>query len=71
MLMALRYAHTLVFACPDCRRDISVRRDHSNIEAFAALNFHMQCLTCQKIVNLPGYFAKTHSVIESNGIAGE
>jgi hypothetical protein len=67
MLMAVRYAHTLLFACPDSHRNISITSvsDRSNIEAVDALTFHVQCLSCQKSVDLPGYLAKTHSVKES------
>jgi hypothetical protein len=73
MLMAVRFAHTLLFACPDCQRDISVSRlsDYSNPEIVETLTFRLQCLSCQKIVDLSGYLAKTHSVKEWNGIARE
>lgn len=62
----MQYAHTLVFACPDCHREIAVTRfsHYRNLEDIEVLPFQFKCSFCRRTFDLPGYFAEEHSVKE-------
>ena len=73
MLMAVRYAHTLLFACPDCNNAVSVTRfsEYENLESVEQQGFHLTCVYCLTNFERPGYSAKTHSVQECKAIVAE
>lgn len=64
--METQYAHSLLFACPNCQFPIvigclSIRR---NLEGIDAENFAATCASCRRSYNLPGVTAKKHYVDE-------
>jgi hypothetical protein len=64
--MSASYAHTLIFSFPDCHRDITITKviDRADVEAVAEMRFQIQCWFCEKTRDVPGYFARSHSVKE-------
>jgi hypothetical protein len=64
--MLPHYAHTLTFACPDCQQDITITRvvEYASLEAVDEMRFQIQCWSCEKSRDVPGYFAQSHTVKE-------
>jgi len=71
--MAVRYAHTLLFVCPDCNRSVSVTRvnDDKNLQALEEYQFQLTCVTCQKDFERLGRSAAAHSVQKRKAAAAE
>ena len=65
--MLTQYAHTLLFACPDCNRAIavSVISDESSLEA-EVRPVRVDCESCNRSFDLPALLAKMHVVTEWN-----
>jgi hypothetical protein len=64
--MSVRYAHTLLFTCPDCSLPmaISLIRDEKTLEMVDGQTHHVECRYCKTASELPGVTAKTHWVNE-------
>lgn len=62
----MRYAHTLLFVCPDCNLPIAVSKisDAKNLEEIDSLEIHIKCAYCEGTSNLLAVTAKTHWVTE-------
>jgi len=62
----LRFAHMLLFACPDCRTPIvaGLLSGTGNLEDIDADYFLLQCGHCQESFHLPALSAKRHYVEE-------
>ena len=62
--MPTRFAHTLTFICPECKRDIAVTRatDSGDAKSISGQTFHVQCEMCGNSREVPGYLAKDYSV---------
>lgn len=62
----IRYAHTFLFACPNCNLPIATSRiaDQKNLEPLEGELFRMTCGYCAAVSNLHGVLAKTHFVTQ-------
>jgi primosomal protein N' len=63
-LMATRYAHTLLFECPECNLPIPVSRirGEKNLETIESESFQLKCHYCDASSTLPAAVAKAHWV---------
>jgi hypothetical protein len=61
----MRYAHTLLFVCPDCNLPIAVSRIsyHQNLEVESML-VRIRCDYCLNGFEVRAFTAKTHWVTE-------
>jgi transcription elongation factor Elf1 len=59
-----RYAHTLLFNCPDCDLPVSIAciSQNKNPEQVASQTFKLHCSYCGKRSVMPGLGAKMHWV---------
>jgi transcription elongation factor Elf1 len=59
-----RYAHTLLFNCPDCDLPVSIAciSQDKNLEQVASQTFRLHCSYCGKRSAMPGVAAKMHWV---------
>lgn len=62
--MAIHYARTLTFECPECHLPVLVTRtsEHGNMEDVAAWIFQVECESCRHVAEIPGLFASRHNV---------
>jgi len=62
----VRYAHTLLFACPNCNFPIATSRihDQKNLEPLEGEIFRVICGKCEEVSNIAGVLAKTHFVTQ-------
>jgi uncharacterized protein YlaI len=69
--LAMRYAHTLLFVCPDCNLPIAVSRiSHAkNCEGIDGLAMRVKCVYCEQSSDLLAVTAKTHWVTEWHDVA--
>jgi len=60
----MRFAHTLLFACPECNLPVSVSRisDKKNLEEVDALLIRTRCEYCEKPLETLAITAKEHWV---------
>jgi len=60
----MRFAHTLLFACPDCNLPVAVSRisDEKNLEEIDSQLVKLKCECCEKLVHVPAITAKEHWV---------
>jgi hypothetical protein len=63
---AARYAHTLLFVCPECNLPVSASRicNEKSLELIDAQCFHLQCAYCSAFSAVVGAKAKAHWVTE-------
>lgn len=61
-----RYVHTLRFTCPYCGTPVEATRisDEENREGIDAQPFPLDCDSCEKTFNAPGWRAESHTVSE-------
>ena len=59
-----RYAHILLFACPECYLPISVSRisDYGNLEKIDAQKLNIWCHYCHSSADVLAVLAKKHTV---------
>jgi hypothetical protein len=64
--MDVKYVHTLLFACPQCKLPVAVTRisEKRNLEAVATETVSMQCSFCAAVFETVGANAKIHFVDE-------
>jgi hypothetical protein len=62
----LRYAHILLFACPDCNLPVSISRvsNEKNLETVEAERLHIKCSYCERSSEVTAVTAKRHYVEE-------
>lgn len=60
----MRYAHTLLFICPDCNLPISVSRitHHKDLEHIESMLVRIKCDYCANAVEVRARTAKMHWV---------
>ena len=65
-LTEIRYAHTLLFMCPECNLPISISRvrPQKNLETTASESFRLRCDYCNKSSTVRALIAKAHWVTE-------
>jgi len=64
--MAIQYAHSLLFACPNCKSPIVIGSlsEQKNLENIDAVDFAATCAYCRHSFNIPAIHAKKHYVEE-------
>ena len=67
--MPALFAHTLTFGCPGCDQPVDVVQisREANPEGIDAQPIHLECHSCKKSYELPGWKARTHAVKEWHG----
>ena len=62
----VRYAHTFLFACPNCDFPVATSRidEQKNLEPLEVEIFRVACDHCDEVSNLTGVLAKTHFVTQ-------
>jgi aspartate carbamoyltransferase regulatory subunit len=66
MRMPVRYAHILVFTCPDCDLPIAISRvsKEKNLENINAEVLRLKCSYCEKASSVRAVYAKRRYVDE-------
>jgi hypothetical protein len=61
-----RYAHTLLFVCPECNLPVSISRicNEKSLEMIDAQSFHLECAYCSAFSAVVGATNKLHWVTE-------
>jgi uncharacterized protein YlaI len=64
--MATRFAHTLLFICPDCHLPISISRisNEKSLESVDAEVLKVKCSYCDQTTVMSSVVAKKHYVEE-------
>jgi hypothetical protein len=62
--MATKYAHVLLFVCPECNLPVAISRvsAEKNLEGIDAERLHVTCSYCEKPLNVSAATAKRHYV---------
>lgn len=60
----VRYAHTFLFACPNCNFPIATSRiaNQKNLEPLEGETFKIRCAHCGAVSNISGLLSKMHFV---------
>lgn len=61
-----RYAHLLLFACPECHLPVAISRvsTSKNLEVVDGESLHIMCSYCEKSSDVVAVAAKSHYVEE-------
>ena len=62
----MRYAHTLLFVCPDCNLPIAISRisDKKNLEGVDGELVRIKCAYCEQASEVSAVTAKVHWVTD-------